>query len=78
MYLIFLILSGIDPFFLHAFEQLVTEHGDDSLVFTVAHHGVRLAAPRLTVGEQGTVVSLPCIVQDAFAKVVKYPFLNEK
>lgn len=45
-------------------EERVTEARDEALLVRCAHHGVRLARPRLTVGEDASVVAGEGIVED--------------
>lgn len=56
-------------------EEGVAESGDDALAVPAPHHGVRLARPGLSVGEDARVVALERVLQDVPAEAVEHLLL---
>lgn len=56
-------------------EQRVAQAGYDALAVAAAHHGVRLARPRLAVRKDARVVALERVLQDVPAQAVEHLLL---
>ena len=49
--------------FCNTLKDLITRHGDNTLVSAVTNHRVTLACPRLPVRKQTCMKSIPCLIK---------------